>query len=124
MQMSSRALGVLSAVLALSAGACVGPPTSDGAGTGTLSASLTLTPTANLNTVSYSISGPSSFSRTGSIDVSHSQTVSTTIGGIPAGSGFNISLTGTATDGLTTCAGSAPFSVTAGMTTQLSVKIQ
>ena len=45
-----------------------------------------------INVVSYTISGPSSFSKTGTIDVSHSSTVSTTIGALPAGSGFAVTL--------------------------------
>jgi len=117
-------LGLLTALVLASAGACVGPPSGGSADTGTLSAGLMLTPSTTLDKVNYSISGPNSFSRMGSIDVSHSQTISTTIGGIPAGTGYSVSLTGTASDGVTACAGSAPFSITAGMTTALSVKIQ
>ena len=48
----------------------------------------------------------------GTIDVSHSQTISATIGGIPAGNGYSLTITGTAIDGLTTCTGSATFSIT------------
>ena len=91
---------------------------------GSLSASLTLSPTASLNTANYAISGPNAFARAGSIDVSHSQTISATIGGIPAGNGYNVSISGTATDGLTTCSGSATFSITPKATTILSIKIQ
>ena len=43
---------------------------------GSVSASLTLSPTTSLNTASYSISGPNVFARSGTIDVSHSQTIS------------------------------------------------
>ena len=91
---------------------------------GSLSASLTLSPTASLNTANYAISGPNAFKSAGSIDVSHSQTISATIGGIPAGDGYNVSITGTATDGVTTCSGSATFSITPKATTILSIKIQ
>ena len=114
-----RHLGVLSALL-LAAGACVGPPGSVSSDDmGSLSASLTLSPTASLNTANYAISGPNAFARAGSIDVSHSQTISATIGGIPAGDGYSVSISGTATDGLTTCSGSATFSITPKMTTIL-----
>ena len=45
-----------------------------------------------LNTVTYTITGPAGFSRTGSIDVSHSSTVSAVISGIPFGTGYQIAL--------------------------------
>src|SRR5262245_66675096 len=121
---SSRAnLGFLSA-LVLATGACMGPPGAPREDTGTLSASLQLTPSTSLNTANYAISGPNAFSRSGSVDVSHSQTISFTVGGIPAGNGYNASITGTATDGVTTCAGSGTFSITAGMTDTLMIRVQ
>src|SRR5262245_16014945 len=121
---SSRAnLGFLSA-LVLATGACMGPPGAPREDTGTLSASLQLTPSTSLNTANYAISGPNAFSRSGSIDVSHSQTISATVGGIPAGDGYNLTITGTASDNLTMCTGSAMFSITAKMTTVVSIKIQ
>ena len=74
-----------------------------------------------LTTVNYTITGPNSFSKTGSINVASSNTVSAIIGGLPAGSGFTITLSGTGTDGTTNCLGSAPFNVTAGAVTMVSV---
>jgi phospholipase C len=62
---------------------------------------------------SYTVTGPLGFSTTGSLDVSKSSTLSGVIGGLPAGNGFKITLTGTSVDGLTQCAGSATFSVVA-----------
>ena len=52
------------------------------------------------------------FSKTGNVDVSGSTTVSTLVGGIPAGAGYAITLSAT-TDGTTSCAGSATFNVVA-----------
>ncbi len=66
-----------------------------------------------LTSVSYSISGPNAFSTSGTIDVSSSTTVSATIGNLPAGNGYTITLSATGTDGTTTCGGSATFNVTA-----------
>jgi phospholipase C len=73
-----------------------------------------------LTSVNYSITGPNNFSKTGSINVASSNTISTIIGGLPAGNGFTITLTATGTDG-TGCGGSAPFNVTAGTVTAVSV---
>src|SRR4029079_8362265 len=114
-----RDLGILSALVLL-AGACVRPPDSPTGDMGNVQASLQLSPTAALNTASYAITGPNAFMRSGTVDVSRSQTISFTVGGIPAGSGYNASITGTATDGVTTCSGSGPFSITAGTTTPLA----
>ncbi|HTQ08252.1 MAG TPA: hypothetical protein VMI54_30570 [Polyangiaceae bacterium] len=76
-----------------------------------------------LSSVSYAITGPGGFSKTGSVDVSNTTQISALIGGIPAGSGFSITLNGTATDGSTTCSGSANFSVTAHSSTTVTVAL-
>ena len=122
---SSSRPGALSALILVAAGACVGPPgpiASDDMGT--VSASLMLSPTASLDTADYSISGPNMFARSGSIDVRNSQTISVTVGGIPAGSGYNVAITGTSTDSQISCMGSATFAITPKMTTVVMIKIQ
>src|SRR5450432_4509333 len=68
---------------------------------GTIGLALQLASGTSLNSLSYTITGPSSFSRTGTIDTSHSATVTAVIGGLPAGTGFSIALDGTATDAAT-----------------------
>jgi len=90
---------------------------------GDVSFALTLAPGLSLNTVTYTITGPNAFTKSGSIDVSHSATVSAVVSGLPAGTGFNISLAGTATDGTTSCAGSAMFDVIAHQTTSVTVHL-
>ena len=65
---------------------------------GDISFALTLAPGCR-SPVAYTITGPNAITKSGSIDVSHSATVSAVISGLPAGTGFNITLTGTATDG-------------------------
>jgi hypothetical protein len=90
---------------------------------GSIGLSLELAGGASLDSVSYAITGPNGFARAGTIDTSRSAIVSTTLGGLPAGSGFSITLDGTATDGGTHCAGAASFDVTAHMTTTVSVHL-
>src|SRR5262245_24296568 len=68
---------------------------------GSVELALQAAPGVTINVVSYSISGPNSFSKTGTIDVSHSSTVSATIGGLPAGNGFAVTLMANSTDGAT-----------------------
>ena len=89
--------------------------------TGSATIALQLAGGLTINTVTYSITGPAGFTKSGSIDVSHSTTVSTVIGGLPAGNGYGITLTGTATDGVSSCLGSGTFNVTAGAVTAVSV---
>ena len=82
--------GILSALALLTTrAACVGPPASSTADSGNVEANLKVSSPTALNTASYAISGPNMFARSGTIDVSHSQTISVTVGGIPAGSGYN-----------------------------------
>jgi phospholipase C len=91
-------------------------------GTGSIGLSL-LVGGASLDTMSYTITGPFGFKKTGTINVSSSTTVSVTIGGLPAGKGFTITLTGTTTDGSTQCSGSAKFDVVAGVTSTVKLTV-
>ncbi|HYQ30113.1 MAG TPA: lamin tail domain-containing protein [Polyangiaceae bacterium] len=77
-----------------------------------------------LNSVSYTIVG-TGFSKSGTIDVKNSTLISAVIGGIPAGTGYSITLSASdATNNGTTCTGSASFSVTGGATTSTQVHLQ
>jgi hypothetical protein len=73
--------------------------------------------------VSYTISGSAGFTKSGALDVSNSTVISGVISGLPVGAGYTVSLSGTTSDGSTTCAGSASFSVTAHETTLVSVHL-
>ena len=88
---------------------------------GRASFALQIAPNVTLNSASYMLTGPNGFSKSDSIDVSHSTTLTVTIGGLPAGSGYHIVLSGTATDGTTSCLGSADFMVQAHLTTVVTV---
>jgi hypothetical protein len=79
---------------------------------------------ATINTVTYMITGPSSFSQNGTIDVSHSNTISAVLGPFAAGGPYTITMTGNSTDGSETCAGSANFTVVAGQTVQATVPVE
>jgi len=90
---------------------------------GELSLALRLASGATLSSVDYAITGPGGFAKTGSLDVGQSSTVSGTIGGLPAGAGYSVSLSGTTTDSSATCKGSATFSVTAHQITTVTVAL-
>ena len=81
--------------------------------TGSVGLNLTAAPGVTLNSVTYTITG-NGFTKTGAIDTSGSPTISGTIGGIPAGKGYTITLTATSFEGDTAFTGSARFDVTAG----------
>lgn len=89
---------------------------------GSVGVHLDVAPGVTLDSVTYSITG-NGFSKTGSIDVSGAPKISGTIGGIPAGSGYTITLTATATNGAT-FSGSATFSVTAGGTSSVTIHLK
>jgi hypothetical protein len=91
--------------------------------TGTVSVALQIAPGVNLNSATYTITGPNNFVKTGSVDLSTATTLSVTIGGIPAGNGYQITLSGTTADGGTSCLGSATFNVTARQTTSVMVAL-
>ncbi|HVR61293.1 MAG TPA: hypothetical protein VMU50_05305, partial [Polyangia bacterium] len=74
--------------------------------TGAVQAALQLAGGAIINSASYTINGPSGFTRTGTIDLHASNTLSATIAGLPAGMGFKITISANSTDGATTCGGS------------------
>src|SRR5262249_50472703 len=78
---------------------------------------------ATLKTVSYTITGPKGFVKTGSVDVSASTKLTALISGIPAGAGYLITLNATTTDGTTACAGSASFDVLAGKISTVPVAL-
>jgi hypothetical protein len=96
-------------------------PASSGQATGLVSLALELAPGVSISSVSWVITGPGGFTRTGSIDVSSSQTISALISGIPAGTGYQI--TATANDGTTTCLGQAMFDIMAGATSRASLHL-
>jgi hypothetical protein len=84
---------------------------------------LQLAPGASLGAVSYAITGPGGFSKTGAVDVTHSSTLSVVVGAIPAGRGYLVTLTATTADGAASCAGSASFDVSAHGLTAVTVHL-
>jgi hypothetical protein len=65
--------------------------------------------------------GIGGFAWNGSVDVSNSGSADFTVGALGAGSGYNIVFGGKTVDGQYTCVASAPFTITAGTVTHLTV---
>lgn len=78
---------------------------------------------ATVNSAIYVVSGPAGFTKTGSLDLTNSGTLSAVIGGIPVGTGYSININATSTDGGTSCAGSASFNVVARVTTPVAINL-
>ncbi len=91
--------------------------------TGTVDFGLQLAGGQSIQSASYTIIGPNGFTKTGSIDLSSATKLSATVGGLPAGTGYSISLTANATDGSVSCAGSASFNVLAHSTVSVTVAL-
>jgi arylsulfatase A-like enzyme len=89
---------------------------------GSIGLELTAAPGVTLSSVTYTITG-NGFSKAGAIDTSGSPTISGTIGGIPAGKGYTITLTAKSAEGDTTFTGSATFDVMAGATTAVTLHL-
>ncbi|HVT06514.1 MAG TPA: sulfatase-like hydrolase/transferase [Polyangia bacterium] len=90
--------------------------------TGTIGLTLAANPGVTLNAVTYTITG-NGFNKSGTIDTSGAPTINGSIGGIPAGKGYTITLTAKSADGSTTFTGSATFDVTAGATTSVTIHL-
>ncbi|HKO49225.1 MAG TPA: sulfatase-like hydrolase/transferase [Polyangiaceae bacterium] len=105
--------------------ACASEPLGNGAEeqAGTLGLNLEVGPGVTLNAVTYSVTG-NGFSKSGSIDSSGSSTISGTVGGIPAGNGYTITLSASSAEGSASFTGSATFSVIAGKTTPVTIHLK
>jgi hypothetical protein len=89
---------------------------------GTVSLALQLAGGGTINSANYTITGPNGFTKSATLDLSKSTTLTTTIGGLPAGTGFKITLSANTSDGAS-CGGSAMFDVIAGMSRAVSVPL-
>src|SRR5262245_23596183 len=89
---------------------------------GDVSLALQVAPGTSLDTASYTVTGPAGFSRTGTINLANSATLSATVGGVPAGEPYTITITAAAS-GLS-CSGTATFAVLARQTTSVVVSLR
>jgi hypothetical protein len=127
----------LAALGACAAIACSGGSAGPGAGadnapgaspssdtSGSIGARLTLTGGVTLAAATYTITSPTGFNKSANVDLTSASALSFTVGGLPAGTGYSITLTATSVDGVTSCLGSATFSVTARATSQVVIHLE
>jgi 2',3'-cyclic-nucleotide 2'-phosphodiesterase/3'-nucleotidase len=110
-------------VVALSLVGCGHQSGPDTTRTGLLNLAVDGASTIVVDSVGYGLTGPEGYAKSGAIDTHDSATVSTVIGGIPAGTGYIISLSATSRDRATTCAGSAGFDIVSHTTTAVTVHL-
>lgn len=113
----------LASVPALEACSSVTPLHDNEEDVGSLGLNLEVAPGVTLNSVEYVISG-NNFEKSGTIDSSGATRISGTVGGIPAGNGYTITLTAVSVEDKTTFTGSARFNVTAGRTSSVKVHLK
>src|ERR1700753_3630326 len=102
----ARTTGCIAALSVAAAWALAGCGSSDGTApqttnpetAGEIGLSLNVGDGVVLDTQSYAIIGPNGFSKSGTIDLSSATKYAATLGGIPAGSGFSITLSGASRD--------------------------
>lgn len=90
---------------------------------GSLGLNLEVAPGVTITGVVYTVSG-NGFEKSGTIDVSNSPSIGGTIGGIPKGSGYVITLTATSDEDDTVFTGSAQFDVRSGETSSVTVRLR
>jgi hypothetical protein len=88
---------------------------------GSLGLKLVISGGVALPSVNYVVTGPESFTKSGTLDVSSSPPG--VIDGIPVANGYRIELSATASDGKT-CSGSAVFDITSRDTQSVDVSLQ
>ncbi|HMJ09929.1 MAG TPA: hypothetical protein VK524_00920 [Polyangiaceae bacterium] len=88
---------------------------------GTINLALQLANGSTVNSASYTITGPNGFSKSDSVNVSASNQLAAVIAGLPAGTGYSITISASATNGSATCTGSATFNVQARRTVTVTV---
>jgi hypothetical protein len=91
--------------------------------TETVRLNLTFGDGVTLESVDYVLTGPHNLSRTGSLPVGDQTTITATFEDLRPGSGYEIVLQGTATDGIDTCQGDEMFAVKTGQPTTLQIPL-
>jgi len=100
------------------------PPATNDDEIGTVGFALQVAAGVTINSISWSITNAApAFSRSGTVNVQNSNTIRFQVGGVPAGTGYAISLSAMSADGGFACSGAASFAVVAGMTSTVAVTL-
>jgi hypothetical protein len=93
--------------------------------TGSVSLQLDLGPGSQVDTIHYAITGSGGYQQNGDLNVASSHVISGIIAGIPAGSGYTVTLTASSQidQHPIACQGSSGFDITPGSVTPVSVHL-
>ena len=95
--------------LLLAAGSCSqAQPSPNG---GEYGQGLQISPGVTVDSADYTISGPDGFTSAGTVAIGESADVSVVVSNLPVGTGYELVVSGTASDGITVCDGTATFDV-------------
>ncbi len=120
---AALALAVASSAGCADARAPSGTPAAAPSTAGSIQIALAVPPSVEIDAVTYQVTR-GTFSQSGSIDVSHSSTITGIIGGLPAAAGYQLTLSmSDPTHELTGCAGTASFDVAAGVVTNVPIDV-
>jgi hypothetical protein len=116
---ATTSLSVLVMACLLSGGAGCGQasPDNNAEALGSVGLGLQVSPGDTVSEATYTISGPNGVNSAGSVVVGDDANVPVTVSHLPIANGYEMDVTATASDGVTTCEGSASFDVTSGMST-------
>ena len=101
---SSRIVFFWLAALAVAMVSCADPRTESA------TIALTISPGVTISTATYWVIAPDSKVTTGTVAVGSSTTVRVILSGLPTGTGYQLIVSGMASDGVTGCSGSTTFS--------------
>ena len=120
-QRNAKILSAVVLAMVVAGAACTTRHESD---TGTVGLNLLAAPGVEIDQVQWTIHNPALLTadRTGTVDVSRSGTLQFVVGGLPAGSGYTITVTATTSTGVG-CLGAAMFAITAGSTANVSLSL-
>ncbi len=94
---------------------------------GTVGLAVTIPGGETIDTIAWVLTGPNGAPTVvsqGTVDVQRSTIASFQVGGIPAGSGYDIALSATSVEGAVMCAGTASFPILARATTNVTVLLR
>jgi hypothetical protein len=91
--------------------------------TGRVDVALQVAPGVTLTNASYDIIAPDGTVTTGSVGVGATSDVGVPIGPLPVGTGYQLIVSGVASNGTTGCSGTTPFDVTDGAPTTIIVHL-
>lgn len=124
--MKRRDIGIFGsiAILIAACGGSVGDAGSRATETGGIGFRLQLPNGVNVASVDYTISGPASYAKNGSLTIASDQSFAGKIDGIPVGDGYIIMLSTHGAFPDAECEGSANFSVRANLVTAVGIRVQ